>query len=60
MHDLLVLATLPMDRRHNAKIDYPKLRLMLAAGRFSPPVPCQAGRSHLAASHAQEAGVRDP
>jgi hypothetical protein len=30
MEDLICLESLPMDRRHNAKLDYPALRAVLA------------------------------
>ena len=33
LHDVIVVERLPMDKRHNAKIDYPALQKMLASRR---------------------------
>ncbi len=37
--ETLVLPDIPMDRRHNAKIDYPALRAMIRRARATQPVP---------------------
>ena len=34
LKDVVVVEQLPMDKRHNAKIDYPALRKLLAARYF--------------------------
>jgi acyl-CoA synthetase (AMP-forming)/AMP-acid ligase II len=40
VHEIVCLATLPLDRRHNAKIDYPALRNILRGHSGSlPPGP---------------------